>query len=168
MFVFLLVFQKLTILIPWFKHYDPNCFRDACTCLRLSLCVREIWVWRISPKAAGGTNFSGMREGGGGGELKMYYRTSAIKNLTLCYLSVPSKHSSRERRHEDVFRFHLHRRSSRRLAQTSSKHLEGVLKSFCKNFFKKSSRHLQEVFKTFSRRPQDLLLRRFQDFFKTS
>ena len=105
---------------------------------------------------------------GGEGELIMYYRTSAIKNLTLCYLSVPSKHSSRERRLEDVFRFHLHRRSSRRLAQTSSKHLEGALKSFCKNFFKKSSRHLQEVFKTFSRRPQDLLLRRFQDFFKTS
>ena len=69
---------------------------------------------------------------------------------------------------EDVFK-----KSSRCLDQdqyiglghTSSKRLQDLCKTSCKNVFKISSRRLQDIFKMPS---QDVLLRRFQEVSKTS
>ena len=36
-----------------------NRFHEVCKCVRLNLCVPKTLVRRISPEAAGGTNFSG-------------------------------------------------------------------------------------------------------------
>ena len=59
----------------------------------------------------------------------------------------------------DVFKTsskHFSKTSWRRLAKTSSRHLQDVFKTPCKN-----------VLKTFSRHLQDVLQRCFEDFFKT-
>ena len=70
---------------------------------------------------------------------------------------------------QDVFKT-----SSRRLAKTSSRHLQDVFKTFSRrlqDIFKTSSKRLQDVlknvFKTSSRRLQDVLQRYLQDVFKT-
>ena len=64
--------------------------------------------------------------------------------------------------------------SSRRLAKSSSRHLQDVFKTFWrrlqnvfKTSWKTSSRHLQDVFKTFWRRLQDIFKTSCKDIFKT-
>ena len=65
-----------------------------------------------------------------------------------------------------------------RLQETSSRRLEDVFKTSCKNVFqtssrrlqnasKTSSRRLQDIFKTSTRRFQEILQKRLQDIFKT-
>ena len=51
--------------------------------------------------------------------------------------------------------------------KTSSRGLQYVFKTSCKNVFKTSSRRLQDVLKTSSRHLQDVLQRYLQDVFKT-
>ena len=68
---------------------------------------------------------------------------------------------------------YVFKKSSRRLAKTSSILFQDVFKTSCKNVFKKfwrrlqkSSRHLQDVLKTSSRYLQSVLQRYLQDVFK--
>ena len=57
MFVLFLVFQKSAIhLIPWFKHYDPNRFREVYTCVCWTSVRRKYWFEWYRPKPQGGTN----------------------------------------------------------------------------------------------------------------
>ena len=97
-----------------------------------------------------------------------------------------SKHSSWWRLPEDVFRLRSKKTSSGRLQnvliktniivlviplqdvfKTSSKRLQDVFKTPCKNVFKTSSRRFQDIFKTTSRRIAKASSRYLQDVFKT-
>ena len=58
MFVLFLVFQKSAIhLIPWFKHYDPNRFREVYTCVCWTSVRRKCWFEWYRPKPQGGTMY---------------------------------------------------------------------------------------------------------------
>ena len=70
---------------------------------------------------------------------------------------------------EDVFKtssWRLGQDQYIRLGHTSSRRLQDVFKTSCKNVFKTSSRRLQDVFKTSSRRLQDVFKTSCKDIFK--
>ena len=86
-----------------------------------------------------------------------------FRPIIIIIIIVISQHSSWWRRLEDIFR--LQKMSLRRLDQDQYTHL-GHASMFWRRLAKTSSRHLQDVLNTPSRRLAKAFSRRFEDVFK--